>query len=121
VFSLTGQSLYVAALDLWIDSMRERERCYVSHGHADHARVHRTVVASVNSARVCRRRFGGEVAFEEHAFNEPWSDGEHRLTLFPAGHVLGSSQLLIESDAGAFVLYGRLSSWLVPTRASRPR
>jgi len=111
MFSLTEKSLYVAALDLWIDSLRERERCYVSHGHADHAREHATVVASVNSARVCRHRFGRKsgaaaVTFEEHAFNEPWDDGEHRLTLFPAGHVLGSSQLLIEGADGAFVYTG---------------
>ena len=125
MFSLTQKSLYVAAIDLWIDSMRERERCYVSHGHSDHAREHATVVTSPNSARVCRLRFGRrnaakkqpsllpdppatrrEVVFEEHAFNEPWSDGEHRLTLFSAGHVLGSSQLLIEGEAGSFVYTG---------------
>lgn len=122
VFSLTEKSLYVAALDLWIDSMRSRERCYVSHGHSDHAREHTTVVTSPNNARVCRLRFGRrndttkqtsllpsprpEVTFEEHAFNEPWNDGEHRLTLFSAGHVLGSSQLMIEGEAGSFVYTG---------------
>jgi len=111
MFSLTEKSLYVAAIDLWIDSLRERDRCYVSHGHSDHAREHRTVVTSVNSARVCRLRFGRkpdrrDVTFEEHAFNAPWSDGEHRLTLFSAGHVLGSSQLLIEGADGAFVYTG---------------
>ena len=126
MFSVTEKSLYVAALDLWIDSMRERDRCYVSHGHSDHAREHATVVTSVNNARVCRLRFGRktdrakqtvaacptcvrprrEVAFEEHAFNAPWFDGEHRLTLFSAGHVLGSSQLLIEGEAGSFVYTG---------------
>jgi Cft2 family RNA processing exonuclease len=111
MFSLTEKSLYVAAIDLWIDSLHERERCYVSHGHSDHAREHGTVVTSVNSARVCRLRFGRKparpaVAFEEHAFNEAWTAGEHRLTLFPAGHVLGSSQLLIEGASGAFVYTG---------------
>jgi Cft2 family RNA processing exonuclease len=124
VFSLTEKSLYLAAIDLWIDSLRERDRCYVSHGHSDHAREHGTVVTSVNSARVCRLRFGRrtgrskqtsflpdaprrrDVTFEEHAFNEPWSAGEHRLTLFSAGHVLGSSQLLIEGAGGSFVYTG---------------
>jgi Cft2 family RNA processing exonuclease len=111
MFSLTEKSLYVAAIDLWIDSLRERDRCYVSHGHADHAREHGTVVTSVNNARVCRLRFRHrpgrrDVTFEEHAFNAPWSDGEHRLTLFSAGHVLGSSQLLIEGADGAFVYTG---------------
>ena len=32
MFSIEEKSLYVADLDLWIDSMRPRERCYVSHG-----------------------------------------------------------------------------------------
>jgi Cft2 family RNA processing exonuclease len=97
----------VTALDLWIDSLRARPRCYVSHGHADHARAHELVVTSVNNAAVCRHRFGQhDCRFEEHAFNVPWQLGEHRLTLFPAGHVLGSSQLLIEGEQGRFVYTG---------------
>jgi Cft2 family RNA processing exonuclease len=120
MFSLAQKSLYVADLDLWIDSMRPRARCYVSHGHADHAREHAVVITSANNARICRLRFGArrvraatpllpevqrpECTFEEHAFNEPWSVGEHRLTLFSAGHVL--AQLLIEGSAGSFVYTG---------------
>lgn len=125
MFSLAEKSLYVEAIDLWIDSMRTRDRCYVSHGHSDHAREHDVVVATPNTARICRARFARReqravqtsllesvkpprppAQFEEHAFNEPWSDGEHRLTLFPAGHVLGSSQILIEGELGRFVYTG---------------
>ncbi len=105
--------------------MRSRERCYVSHGHSDHARAHEVVIATPNTARICRARFSRAPKrpvqtsliakiekprpacnFEEHAYNEPWSDGAHRLTLFSAGHVLGSSQLLIEGAAGRFVYTG---------------
>jgi len=123
MFSLSEQALYVEALGLWIDSMRSRDRCYVSHGHSDHAREHRTVVATPNTARICRARFRRapdrqlsllprevrpriDVRFEEHAFNESWEEGEHRLTLFSAGHILGSSQLLIEGERGRFVYTG---------------
>lgn len=125
VFSLAEKSLYVEAIDLWIDSMRTRERCYVSHGHSDHAREHELVLATPNTAKICRARFArrehraiqislletaspprARAQFEEHAFNEPWISGEHRLTLFPAGHVLGSSQLLIEGERGRFVYTG---------------
>jgi Cft2 family RNA processing exonuclease len=105
--------------------MRSRERCYVSHGHSDHAREHAVIVATPNTAKICRARFSRKNVqavqtslleqikpprpasrFEEHHFNVPWSDGEHRLTLFPAGHVLGSSQILIESERGRFVYTG---------------
>lgn len=124
MFSLAEKSLYVDALDLWIDSMRSRDRCYVSHGHSDHAREHEVVVATPNTARICHARFRRRreyaqlsllgtaqpspppVSFEEHAFNAPWMEGEHRLTLFSAGHVLGSSQLLIEGERGRFVYTG---------------
>jgi len=123
MFSLAERSLYVSDLDLWIDSMRPRARCYVSHGHSDHAREHDTIVTTPANARICASRFERsiarakqtsllperprpECAFEEHGFNEPWSDGEHSLTLFPAGHVLGSAQLMIEGERGRFVYTG---------------
>ncbi len=128
VFSLADKSLYVEAIDLWIDSMRSRERCYVSHGHSDHAREHDVIVSTPNTAAICRARFARReqrVAqpsllaefqtpklarppslFEEHGFNEPWTSGGHRLTLFSAGHVLGSSQIMIEGENGSFVYTG---------------
>ena len=108
MFSLAEKSLYVHDLDLWIDSLRPRSRCYVSHGHSDHARAHATVVTTPENAGICRHRFrdGAETAFETHAFNEPWDEGGHRLTLFSAGHVLGSAQLLIEGERGRFVYTG---------------
>jgi Cft2 family RNA processing exonuclease len=119
MFSLRERSLYVADLGLWVDSMRPRDRCYVSHGHADHARAHTTVVTTPANAGICRVRFGlrekrqtglfpqtPACAFEEHAFNEPWLEGDHRLTMFPAGHVLGSAQLMIEGERGSFVYTG---------------
>ena len=125
MFSLVERSLYCDALDLWIDSMRSRERGYVSHGHSDHAREHQIVVTTPNTAAICRARFSRKaqrppqlsllarterkqisVSFEEHRFNEPWEERDHRLTLFSAGHVLGSSQLLIEGERGSFVYTG---------------
>jgi Cft2 family RNA processing exonuclease len=123
MFSLAERSLYVADLDLWIDSLRSRDRCYVSHGHSDHACEHETIVSTPANAAICGARFARRSArakqtsllpeasrpacsFELHAFNEPWREGEHELTLFPAGHVLGSAQLLIEGERGRFVYTG---------------
>ncbi len=122
MFSLTQNSLYVAALDLWIDSMRTRSRCYVSHGHSDHARIHESIVSTPHNAAVCRARLSSPnhrrppalapradsfaVNYETHEYNQPWFEGDHRLTLFSAGHVLGSAQLMIEGDSGSFVYTG---------------
>ena len=105
--------------------MRSRPRCYVSHGHSDHAREHDVIVTTSATAKICRARFAKRDAraaqtsllatfpapkappvFEEHEYNEPWSDGDHRITLFSAGHVLGSSQIMIEGEHGKFVYTG---------------
>jgi Cft2 family RNA processing exonuclease len=123
MFSLSGKSLYVAALDLWIDSMPKRSRCYISHGHSDHARIHETIVTTPHNAEVCKVRLGSKarpkkqtalltqpvddtVAYETYAYNESWLEGDHRLTMFSAGHVLGSAQLMIEGEHGSFVYTG---------------
>ena len=135
MFSLLDKTLYVADLDLWIDSMRPRGRCYVSHGHADHARPHDVVVTSTANAMVCAHRFGrrapkaqaafpemlaerAEIVFETHAFNDPWREGDCELTLFSAGHVLGSAQLLIEGADGRFVYTGDFK--LEPSLTAEP-
>ena len=108
MFSLDENSLHVRRLDLWIDSPAQRSRCFVSHGHADHARAHATVITSPANAKICALRFSKQSPprFETHAFNHPWELDGHRLTLFSAGHVLGSSQLMIEGELGTFVYTG---------------
>jgi len=133
MFSIAEKSLYVADLDLWIDSMRARDRSYVSHGHADHARAHQHIVCSTNSARVCGLRLGHRaprrpddppdaeprtMRYDTHDYNVPWREGDHELTLYSAGHVLGSAQLLIEGERGRFVYTGDFK--LEPSRTAEP-
>ncbi len=112
MFSRVGRSIYATGIDLWLDSLTRRARSYISHGHADHARPHDLVVATPQTAAICRARFprkailSGSTMFEEHPYESPWESEHHRLTLISAGHVLGSSQLLIEGEGGRFVYTG---------------
>lgn len=107
--------------------MRPRARSYVSHGHSDHARPHELVIATPGTAAICQTRFERRArdgkdepvwAFEVHEYNEPWRIGDYELTLFSAGHVLGSSQLLIEGDGGRFVYTGDFK--LEPSYTTEP-
>ena len=108
MFAKRDASLYLPAIDLWVDASRRRDRGYVSHAHADHAREHDVVICTPETAALCAVRFRSRKrsAFETHRFNEPWEIGEYRLTLFPAGHVLGSAQLLVEGASGRHVYTG---------------
>ena len=78
---------------------------FVSHAHADHMPRNRklTVYATRPTAKFMKLRgFSGEVI--EMEFGKPLETEHARVTLFPAGHILGSAMTFIESDKGS-VLY----------------
>jgi putative mRNA 3-end processing factor len=74
---------------------------FVSHAHADHlprdSGMH--VYASEATARLMRARgFRGKITPVE--FHKPLELDSCRVTLYPAGHILGSAMIRIESDEG---------------------
>lgn len=91
----------------WLDAHTGRERCFVSHAHSDHIARHRTVLCSPATARLMAERLSARREVITLPFGE-----KHRLefdleaTLHPAGHILGSSQLLLESEHGRLLFTG---------------
>lgn len=78
---------------------------FVSHAHADHLPRdrHMKVYATAPTARLMQARgFKGEVRVLD--FGQPLELDSCRITLYPAGHVLGSAMIGIESADG-HVLY----------------
>ena len=103
-----NHGLYLSACDLWLDPHVPRERVVVSHAHADHIEAHGHLIATSATARILRYRvphFDGALtplAYGESLdFSGP---SPARVTLYPAGHCLGSAQVLIET-AGTRICY----------------
>jgi putative mRNA 3-end processing factor len=101
------EGLYVQPADVFIDPRQPVPRAVVSHGHADHARPgHGTVWATAATLAIMHVRFG-EAACRRAAplaFGEILQLGDARIWLAPAGHVLGSAQVVIE-HRGTRVVY----------------
>ena len=95
--------VHLIGTGIFLDARRVRERAIVSHAHSDHVARHRRWVASPATAALCARRWGA-TDVEVHPFHEPWEEDGARLTLLPAGHILGSSMVLVER-AGTRILY----------------
>jgi Cft2 family RNA processing exonuclease len=95
--------VHLIGTGIFLDARRVRDRAVVSHAHRDHVARHRRWVASPATAALCTRRWGA-CDVEVHAFHEPWEEDGARLTLLPAGHILGSSMVLVER-AGTRILY----------------
>ena len=99
------EGLYLPDLDLWLDADGPRERCVISHGHSDHIAEHRSIIATPETARIFRHR-RGEAEMETLSYGERRDYGRFALTFFPAGHCLGSAQVLIEADNERLVYTG---------------
>ena len=97
--------LYLPDLDLWLDASGARERCVISHGHSDHIAEHRSIIATRETARIFQHR-RGDAEMETLAYGERRDYGRFALTFFPAGHCLGSAQILVEADGERLVYTG---------------
>jgi len=102
----TDRGLYCEAGDFHVDPWRPVDRAVITHAHADHARRgHRRYLAVDASEPVLRRRLGG-VALQGVAYGEPVTINGVRVSLHPAGHVLGSAQVRIEHRGEVWVVSG---------------
>lgn len=71
-------------------------RAVITHGHSDHARPgHDAVLASPETVDIVKARLGEDSAgiFQNLDYGQPLQHGEVTITLHPAGHILGSSQV----------------------------
>ncbi|HWS55271.1 MAG TPA: MBL fold metallo-hydrolase [Pyrinomonadaceae bacterium] len=99
------EGLYLPDLDLWFDAAGPRDRCVISHAHSDHIAEHRAIVATPETARIFRHR-RGEAEVETLPYGARRDYGRYALTMFPAGHCLGSAQILVEADGERLVYTG---------------
>ncbi|MFN7634881.1 MAG: ligase-associated DNA damage response exonuclease, partial [Acetobacteraceae bacterium] len=79
------------------------------HGHADHARPgHGAVLATAETLDIMRARYGAAAAraMQPAALHETLVQGGVRVTLLPAGHVLGSAQVLLEWQGSRALVSG---------------
>ncbi|WP_417773551.1 ligase-associated DNA damage response exonuclease [Stappia sp.] len=120
ILTLTAAGLYCPRGDFHIDPLRPVERALVTHGHADHARAgHGAVLASRETLAIMEVRYGADFAGTMQVA-EPGQTvrlGGVRVSFHPAGHVLGSMQVLIESAGLRVVVSGDYKRQQDPTCA----
>ncbi|MCW2273148.1 ligase-associated DNA damage response exonuclease [Rhodoblastus acidophilus] len=96
---LRPEGLFCPPGDFLIDPLRPAARAVITHGHSDHARPgHDEVICTEATAAIMQARLGERAAgrFSTLRYGEKVRIGEVDVTLVPAGHVLGSAQVLLE-------------------------
>jgi putative mRNA 3-end processing factor len=100
------EGIYVRPADAWIDPSEPRARALVTHGHGDHARGgHGEVYATPETLAIMGVRYG-EQQGRPVAYGETLRIGEVDVSFVPAGHVLGSAQIVLEHGGEKVVVSG---------------
>jgi len=120
VLQLRPEGLYCPAGDFFIDPHRPVDRAVVTHGHADHARPgNARVLTTAPTGRIMESRFGADRigSLQTADYGETVSLSGVSITLIPAGHVLGSAQVVIEQQGARVVVSGDYKRRRDPTCA----
>ncbi len=103
----TPHGLYCPPGDFHIDPWRAVDRAVITHAHADHARPgHAHYLTAAAGEGVLRSRLGADIALQSLAYSEAVEHRGVRISLHPAGHVLGSAQVRLEHAGRVWVVSG---------------
>lgn len=103
----TPEGLYCPAGNFHIDPVRPVARALITHGHGDHARAgHGSVLATRQTLEIMAIRYGEDFAATTQVAEGRTQIGDVAVSFHPAGHVLGSAQILIEGGGTRLVVSG---------------
>jgi putative mRNA 3-end processing factor len=93
--------------DFYVDPWRPVQRAILTHLHSDHAcRGCRSYLTAQDGELIARSRLGPEVEIQSIAYGESVVLNGVRVSLHPAGHILGSAQVRLEHRGRVWVVTG---------------
>jgi putative mRNA 3-end processing factor len=115
------EGLYCQPGDFFIDPLRPVPRAVITHAHSDHARPgHGAVLATPETLALMATRMGlalNGTSTQPLPTGETQNLGGTKIRLAPAGHVLGSAQVVIDFEGSRAVVSGDYKRAADPTCA----
>ena len=107
----TPEGIYLPAINLWLDPQQRCDHSWISHAHSDHARgLHCDVIGTSATLGIYRQRWPEDVDQPQKLHSLDFGDSMEwngaRLTAYPASHIVGAAQLLIEHEGERLVYTG---------------
>ncbi len=92
-----NRGIRIIGTELWLDSTKARPLGFISHAHGDHTAKHQQIIATPATWSLCRHRLGTKPIAIPLELRKPYPVEDFTIELLPAGHILGSAQIVIEN------------------------
>src|SRR5690348_15540831 len=106
LIEFSDKGLYCAGGGFYIDPWKPVDKAVITHGHSDHARWGNKFYLCHHDTRPILQQRLGNNNYQSIGWNESVYLNGVRVSLFPAGHIIGSSQVRVESNGEIWVVSG---------------
>lgn len=115
----TDRGLYCEAGNFYVDPWRPVDFAVITHGHSDHARWgSKHYLTETTGKEILQSRLSPDASIETLPYGQSLHRNGVRISLHPAGHILGSAQVRLEKDGEVCVISGDYK--IQPDNACQP-
>ncbi|WP_057936172.1 ligase-associated DNA damage response exonuclease [Algoriphagus resistens] len=119
MLEFTEKGIYCPRADVYIDPWKPVKNALITHGHSDHARFgNGHYLCHQDTLTILRLRLGPDISVQGIAYNQTISKNGVKISLHPAGHIIGSAQVRLEYKGEIWVVSGDYK--LIPDGLSVP-
>ncbi|MEO6330282.1 MAG: ligase-associated DNA damage response exonuclease [Ginsengibacter sp.] len=106
LITFTDKGLYCEAGDFYIDPWKPVDKAIITHGHSDHAYPgHKYYLCHYYTKPILQLRLGDN-NYQTVEWGETIMMNNVKISLHPAGHIIGSSQIRLEYNGEVWVISG---------------
>jgi len=103
----TDKGIYCEPGDFYIDPWKPVARAVITHAHSDHAyQGHQFYLTQRQSIPVLKYRLGNQINVQSLEYGETIEHNGVKISLHPAGHIIGSSQVRVEKNGEVWAVSG---------------
>ena len=106
LISFTEKGLFCEAGNFYIDPWKPVDRAVITHGHSDHARFGNKYYLCHRFTKPILQLRLGDNNYQTTDWNETIKMNGVKVSFHPAGHIIGSSQIRVESNSEVWVVSG---------------
>lgn len=106
LIQFTNDGMYCPQGDFYIDPWKPVNKAVITHAHADHARSGNQFYLSQRLTTAVLKLRLGQNNYQSVDYGETLEINGVKITFFPAGHILGSSQVRVAYNGETWVVAG---------------